>query len=317
MRLWLRGLTGLRRRAGTERRHSWPRSPRSTTCRSPAFRPVPATTSRSTWGSTVTTWSVPSMHSSMAGSGVSTWPRSTVAFSSTTRRSGSTPKRCTERGIRDAKLRTILDTAPDVLGPRPSGTTSELGWRGPDGTGHESAAMILVSNNPYRLGRAVGPGTRPRIDRGELGVAVLKAPQQQSSVARKRAAAGSSGRRLPSRSPRPNRCPSASTGRRSFWIHRFGFVMSAGCAAGAHRAAAPRRFTVGHGARGAPPGARTTVGSGGRAGLRHCPGNAFERRQAVLSSRSDSPWSVSGAAAGGADAKRALGGVLGEPTGGV
>ena len=41
--------------------------------------------------------------------------------------------------------------------------------------------MILVSNNPYRLGRAVGSGTRPRIDRGELGVAVLKAPQQQSS----------------------------------------------------------------------------------------------------------------------------------------
>ncbi len=84
-------------------------------------------------------------------------------------------------GYRDAKLRTILDTAPDVLGPQPSGTTSELGWRGPDGTGHESAAMILVSNNPYRLGRAVGSGTRPRIDRGELGVAVLKAPQQQSS----------------------------------------------------------------------------------------------------------------------------------------
>ena len=33
--------------------------------------------------------------------------------------------------------------------------------------------MILVSNNTYRLGRPVGSGTRPRIDGGELGVAVL------------------------------------------------------------------------------------------------------------------------------------------------
>ncbi len=84
-------------------------------------------------------------------------------------------------GYRDAKLRTILDTAPDVLGPQPSGPTSELGWRGPDGNLHASAAVVLVSNNPYRLGRALGSGTRPRIDRGELGVAVLTAPQERSS----------------------------------------------------------------------------------------------------------------------------------------
>jgi hypothetical protein len=31
----------------------------------------------------------------------------------------------------------------------------------------------LVSNNPYRLGRALGSGTRPRLDRAELGIAVL------------------------------------------------------------------------------------------------------------------------------------------------
>jgi hypothetical protein len=30
-----------------------------------------------------------------------------------------------------------------------------------------------VSNNPYRLGRMLGSGTRPRIDGGELGVTVL------------------------------------------------------------------------------------------------------------------------------------------------
>ena len=78
-------------------------------------------------------------------------------------------------GYRDAKLRTILDTAPDVLG-QPSGSSSELRWVGPDGTTHESAAVILVSNNPYRLGRAVGSGTRPRMDGGVLGVAAMQAP---------------------------------------------------------------------------------------------------------------------------------------------
>ena len=76
-------------------------------------------------------------------------------------------------GYRDAKLRTILDTAPDVLGSQPSAPTTKLSWRGEDGTVSESAAVILVSNNTYRLGRPVGSGTRARIDGGELGVAVL------------------------------------------------------------------------------------------------------------------------------------------------
>jgi hypothetical protein len=76
-------------------------------------------------------------------------------------------------GYRDAKLRTILDTAPDALGSHGDGATSELGWRGEDGVAHDSAGVILVSNNTYRLGRAVGSGTRPRVDAGVLGVAVL------------------------------------------------------------------------------------------------------------------------------------------------
>ena len=37
-------------------------------------------------------------------------------------------------GYRDAKLRTMLDTMPDVLGSQPTDATSDLGWRGPDGT---------------------------------------------------------------------------------------------------------------------------------------------------------------------------------------
>jgi len=36
-----------------------------------------------------------------------------------------------------------------------------------------------VSNNPYRLGRLAGSGTRPRLDSGRLGVAVLGVPGGQ------------------------------------------------------------------------------------------------------------------------------------------
>jgi diacylglycerol kinase family enzyme len=73
-------------------------------------------------------------------------------------------------GYRDAKLRTILDTLPDVLGPEGEGL--DLRWTGPGGSEHSAGAGILVSNNRYRLGRAVGSGTRPKIDDGLLGITV-------------------------------------------------------------------------------------------------------------------------------------------------
>jgi diacylglycerol kinase family enzyme len=76
-------------------------------------------------------------------------------------------------GYREAKLRTLLDTVPDALG---SGDKLDLAWRGPGGHEHRSGAAILVSNNRYRLGRAVGSGTRPRIDDGLLGITVAAAP---------------------------------------------------------------------------------------------------------------------------------------------
>jgi diacylglycerol kinase family enzyme len=77
------------------------------------------------------------------------------------------------KGYRDAKIRTLLDTVPSVFGP--VGSELDLRWVSPDGAAHASAATILVSNNAYRLGHAVGSGTRPRIDAGLLGVAVVPA----------------------------------------------------------------------------------------------------------------------------------------------
>jgi diacylglycerol kinase family enzyme len=74
-------------------------------------------------------------------------------------------------GYRDAKLRTLLDTIPEVAGP--AGSVPSLHWSTPDGLTHEGGVALLVSNNPYRLGRAVGSGTRPQMDTGRLGVAVI------------------------------------------------------------------------------------------------------------------------------------------------
>ena len=77
-------------------------------------------------------------------------------------------------GYRNAKLRTLLDTVPDALGSDGSGL--DLRWAGPDGQEHHAGAVILVSNNRYRLGRAIGSGTRPAIDDGLLGIAIAGAP---------------------------------------------------------------------------------------------------------------------------------------------
>lgn len=77
-------------------------------------------------------------------------------------------------GYRDAKLRTLLDTVPDVLGPDVG--EPDMRWHGPGGHEHRGGAAVLVSNNRYRLGRAVGSGTRPRIDDGLLGITVVASP---------------------------------------------------------------------------------------------------------------------------------------------
>ena len=78
-----------------------------------------------------------------------------------------------QEGYRDAKIRTVLDTVPDVLGP--TGDELDLRWRGPGGRDHQGGAAVLVSNNAYRLGHALGSGTRPRIDDGQLGITVIGA----------------------------------------------------------------------------------------------------------------------------------------------
>ncbi len=78
-------------------------------------------------------------------------------------------------GYRDAKLRTVLDTVPAFGGAEPSGA-ADLRFERSGGESSGQAIVVMVSNNSYRLGSVIGSGTRPRIDDGRLGLAVLEAP---------------------------------------------------------------------------------------------------------------------------------------------
>jgi diacylglycerol kinase family enzyme len=76
-----------------------------------------------------------------------------------------------EAEYRDAKMRTLLATAG-----ADGGDEHDLRWAGPDGSEETAAPVILVSNNAYRLGQPIASGTRPHIDRGRLGIAVIDGP---------------------------------------------------------------------------------------------------------------------------------------------
>ena len=80
---------------------------------------------------------------------------------------------------RDAKARTLLETAAQVLGP--SAAASDLQVVDDGGRLHRSPAVVLVSNNPYAFDPPRQPGTRPALDSGQLGVLVLDAPRRGPS----------------------------------------------------------------------------------------------------------------------------------------
>ncbi|HVM63595.1 MAG TPA: diacylglycerol kinase family protein [Acidimicrobiales bacterium] len=73
---------------------------------------------------------------------------------------------------RDAKVKTAATMLPDLLGP--TAAPFPLRFTGPDGTEYETAHVILVSNNPYRLSSLAGLGTRDSLDSGLLGLLALR-----------------------------------------------------------------------------------------------------------------------------------------------
>ena len=75
---------------------------------------------------------------------------------------------------RDAKVRTLLETAAEVMGP--AAEAPALLLADDLGREHRHPAVVLVSNNPYALDRPLARGTRPALDGGQLGIVVLDAP---------------------------------------------------------------------------------------------------------------------------------------------
>jgi diacylglycerol kinase family enzyme len=73
---------------------------------------------------------------------------------------------------RDNKLGTVAEMIPELLGPDSTGF--DLEYTGPGGNAHESADLMLISNNTYKLDRIGGFGSRARMDTGKLGVVVVK-----------------------------------------------------------------------------------------------------------------------------------------------
>ncbi len=75
---------------------------------------------------------------------------------------------------REAKARTLLETAAEVMGPGAEAPALDL--TDDLGREHRHPAIVLVSNNPYALDRPPNSGTRPALDSGQLGIIVLDAP---------------------------------------------------------------------------------------------------------------------------------------------
>ena len=75
---------------------------------------------------------------------------------------------------REAKVRTLVETAEKVLGP--SGRAPALRLADDGGREHAQLAVVLVSNNPYALDHPLARGTRPALDSGQLGIIVLDVP---------------------------------------------------------------------------------------------------------------------------------------------
>jgi diacylglycerol kinase family enzyme len=75
---------------------------------------------------------------------------------------------------RDHKVRTVLDMLPELLGPRAQ--PFDLRFTGRDNRVHETAVLVLVSNNPYAIDPRPQHGTRGELDGGVLGVVAVTGP---------------------------------------------------------------------------------------------------------------------------------------------
>ncbi len=85
-------------------------------------------------------------------------------------------------GYRDAKVRTLLETARVVLGP--GAELSQLHLLDDLGARHADPATVIVSNNPYALGGPFASGARPTLSGGRLGIIVIDESRRPNQAAR-------------------------------------------------------------------------------------------------------------------------------------
>jgi diacylglycerol kinase family enzyme len=83
-------------------------------------------------------------------------------------------------GYREAKVGTITQKLPELLGPGAS--RLDLRFVGPDGRPQAGAHLILVSNDPYRLAHLDGFGSRVGMESGLLGVVVVSIPSPAAAA---------------------------------------------------------------------------------------------------------------------------------------
>jgi diacylglycerol kinase family enzyme len=84
---------------------------------------------------------------------------------------------------RAAKLNTALDMLPALMGAEAG--EFDLQFQRPDSKRQESADVLLVSNNPYAMRTLAGPGSRPHLDSGVLGILAIRGnrPEDLSALA--------------------------------------------------------------------------------------------------------------------------------------
>jgi len=82
---------------------------------------------------------------------------------------------------RDNKVGVTLKRIPDLIGP--DAERLDLRFTDNDGVAHRSAVVVHVSNNRYEL-RVMGLGSRPSLDDGELGIAVVAHADGEASPLR-------------------------------------------------------------------------------------------------------------------------------------
>jgi diacylglycerol kinase family enzyme len=78
---------------------------------------------------------------------------------------------------REHKVRTVIEMVPELIGP--DAEPFDLRYIGPDGRTLDTAALVLVSNDPYAIDPPTRPGTRRDLDGGVLGAIAVSRPPPQ------------------------------------------------------------------------------------------------------------------------------------------